>query len=327
MAGRKPHPWFRKGRGWFVQLNGKQVPLGVTDENAVAEAVEALKRLLGGKPPASVATFSAVVESYLESVSHRIKPETLAGYRKCLVWAVARYGMLTVLDPIAVEKAVAAVPHWSDSHRCNLLWLIQSAVRFGGRADFTLRRPAKESRGADVVISEATYQSLLRETTGDFHQVVRLLWSTGARPSELLGLSAAAIDFESGTATLRKHKTKHKGKQRVLYFSPAALDVLREQCRKYPDGPLFRGRYHEPLTGYKLLRRFLRLSEKLGVRICAYGFRHAACTRLLSAGVSDAQVAAMMGHASTSMIHKNYSHLSANGRLLRDVAARLDDAA
>ena len=32
-----PKPWFRKGRGWFVTLNGKQIKLGTDREEAFAE--------------------------------------------------------------------------------------------------------------------------------------------------------------------------------------------------------------------------------------------------------------------------------------------------
>ena len=31
---RRPKPWLRKGRGWFVTIDGKQVPLGNDKEAA-----------------------------------------------------------------------------------------------------------------------------------------------------------------------------------------------------------------------------------------------------------------------------------------------------
>ena len=311
-------------------IQGKCVNLGVKDQDAANEALEALKRILAGSGGGAPATlFREVVPAYLEAIAHRVQPDTLAGYAKCLAWASAQFGHLSPgqLDPLAVERAVLSVATWSDSHKCNLLWLIQSAVRWAGRKDFALRRPAKESRGAEMVISDETYKNLLIHTSGDFQQLIRVLWATGARPGEILGLTAGSIDFASGTATLKKHKTKTKGKQRVLYFSPAALEVLRAQCARYPTGPLFRGKGGTGYTGYKLTRRFLRLSEKLGVRVCCYGFRHSFVTRALVAGTPETHVAALVGHTSTAMVSKFYSHVNSNAKLLKDVAARLDNDA
>jgi site-specific recombinase XerD len=41
-----------------------------------------------------------------------------------------------------------------------------------------------------------------------------------------------------------------------------------------------------------------------------YGFRHAFATEMLKKGVPEAHVAGMLGHKSTAMLSKHYSHLS-----------------
>lgn len=46
-------------------------------------------------------------------------------------------------------------------------------------------------------------------------------------------------------------------------------------------------------------------------------------TRALAAGESDAVVAALLGHSSTAMIHKHYSHLDGQARVLKDAAERV----
>jgi integrase len=55
-------------------------------------------------------------------------------------------------------------------------------------------------------------------------------------------------------------------------------------------------------------------------RRIAYGYRHAFATDALAAGVPDAQVAELLGHASTAMLHKHYSHLSTRVKVLTDAA-------
>jgi integrase len=66
-----------------------------------------------------------------------------------------------------------------------------------------------------------------------------------------------------------------------------------------------------------------RLSEKIGHRVTAYGYRHTYATRALAMGLPDTHVAALLGHGSTRMIHAHYAHLNANARLLKEAAAKV----
>ena len=91
---------------------------------------------------------------------------------------------------------------------------------------------------------------------------------------------------------------------------------------KYRHGTILRGLGGRPLTLMSIVRRFARLKELTGVEVTSYCFRHTYATRLLSNGVPDTQVAAMMGHSSTRMIHAHYSHVAQNSRLLGEIADR-----
>lgn len=321
-------PWYRSENGaWYVTFDGKQIPLGVSGRDAEAHAWAALQALLALKinDPQTARTVAEAVPVFTEAISHRVEPGTLKKYAAELNWLAAHYGTARIADltPTALEKAAAA-EDWSDSHRSNVLYTVQGFVRWAGRGDFKLSRPPKESRGAESVIPPDLYERVLRETTGDFHQYCRALWHTGARPGEVAGLTAEGVDWANGCAVVKKHKTRRKGKNRTLHFSPEALKVLTEQLDRHRSGLLFRGADGTRLTARAVVGRFLRLSEKLGKAVTAYCFRHTYITRALEAGIPDAQVAALVGHTSTAMIHKHYSHISANGRLLGEVAAKLD---
>jgi integrase len=52
-------------------------------------------------------------------------------------------------------------------------------------------------------------------------------------------------------------------------------------------------------------------------------FRHTFATRALLAGISEVEVAAMLGHAGTAMLHAHYSHIMSAGKKLRENANRL----
>jgi integrase len=328
---RPARPWFRSERGeWYMTIDGKKVALGVTDPANEAAAWAAVQAFLASKRGDSLSNrpVCELVPRFLEAITYRVEPETVRKYRADLAWLVALYpnGAVSSLVPDDIERRAAQEP-WSDSHRANVLYTVQSFVRWAGVPSFRLRRPAKESRGAGSVIPVEVYDRILRETTGDFHQYIRVLWATGARPSEVMGLTVDAIDWPNGSATLKRHKTKKKGKVRTLHFSPEALKVLAEQRTKHGGGWLFRSATGERLTLRAVVGRFLRLSEKIGHPVSSYCFRHTYATRALVAGVADAQVAALLGQTSTNMLSRHYNHISANGRMLKDLAAKLDGAA
>lgn len=324
---RKAAPWWRSAAGrWYVRHNGRQTPLSVTDRNDQAAAFAAFQRLLEqakSTPASRPEPIALLVSEYLDSISHRIAPKTRVDYGIHLKRLVARFPSSAAgqLDPSTLEKS--ADPAWSDSHKSNYLWTVQAFLRWCGRKDLRLQRPAKESRGADSVISPEVHARVLRETTGDFHQLIRFLWATGCRPMEGAGLTFEAIDWAGGTATLTRHKTKRKGKSRVLYFGADALAILNEQSGRHNNtGHVFRGAGDRPLSRQALVTRFIRVSDKVGKAVRAYDYRHTYVTRSLEKGVPDAMVAALVGHSSTAMIHKFYSHVGANAKLLREAAER-----
>jgi integrase len=67
-----------------------------------------------------------------------------------------------------------------------------------------------------------------------------------------------------------------------------------------------------------------RVRRRAGVpHATAYGYRHSYATEALSSGVPDAQVAALLGHRGTGMLHRHYSHLTSRAQLLREAAGKV----
>lgn len=304
--------------------NGKQTALPVTnpkDEMAAFAAFQALLERAKATPVARPEPVASLIGEYLDSISHRISEKTRRDYGILLNRLIACMGnrAASELDASTVEKS--AVSTWSDSHKANYLYACQAFLRWCGLKDLKLHRPAKESRGDSALIPPEVYARVLRETHGDLHQFCRLLWLTGARPMEAAGLRAEMIDWTGGLVVLKQHKTRQKGKRRVIYLPAEALAVLREQVAKYGSGLLFRGQNWGPLTRRALVGRFLRLSKKIGHRVRAYDFRHTFITRSLLAGVPAATVAALVGN-SIGMIEKFYGHIGASAAPLREAAER-----
>ena len=58
-------------------------------------------------------------------------------------------------------------------------------------------------------------------------------------------------------------------------------------------------------------------------RVIAYGYRHGLATDALANGVPDAQVAELLGHSGTAMLHQHFAHLGAKAQPLRSALGRI----
>jgi uncharacterized protein (TIGR03066 family) len=151
-----------------------------------------------------------------------------------------------------------------------------------------------------------------------------VLWLTGARPGEVAGLTAEQVQTATnGVIPLTEHKTTHKGKARCLILTPEALSILKRRAENVGSGLVFRGRDGE-LTAQAIGSRMRTLCNRSGIRrLTVYGYRHTFATDALAKGLPDATVAALLGHSSTAMLHKHYSHLTARADVLRKAACRV----
>lgn len=333
---RRVRPWWRTSRkGWYAKVHGMQHNLGVTDPDDEAAAWAALERLVakakaggaaagGGVRPGTVAELA---EQFLAEKAQAVRPHTAAQYRRHLAALGCHSNGATVaaLDLQLVPKG--ASPDWSPTYRAHVLCTWEMFLRWAGRPH-RFAKPARESRGPDAVIPEAVYRRCLRETHGDFRQVLRFLWHTGCRPGEAARATVADLDREKGQVRLRQHKTAHRtGRPRVIYLDAEASAVAGEQADRYGTGLLFRATMGRPFTQQAFTMRFERLSAKVGHRVRSYDLRHSWATRALAAGESDTIVAALMGHRSPQVLHASYSHVGQQSRVLAQAASRLGQKA
>jgi integrase len=141
---------------------------------------------------------------------------------------------------------------------------------------------------------------------------------------EATAIMAENFDAANGTMRLRQYKTAHKGKSRVLYLPPEITALLSKLAKRYPQGPLLRTCWGNAWEKSKLVRDMISLRKRAGVpHATLYGFRHSFATQALASGVPDAQVAALLGHSGTAMLHKHYSHLGARAQVLREALSKV----
>ena len=176
-----------------------------------------------------------------------------------------------------------------------------------------IKKPPTEKR--DRILTREEREEILAAIKDEpFREFVSAMQETGCRPSEISRVTAADVNLDSGFWVLKKHKTAAKtGKPRVVYLTPAMVELSRKLIAKHPEGPLFRGpRGGRPFTRNSIRCRFRRLREKLPhlAGVVAYSYRHTFATEALANGVGIAQVAELMGHTRTEMVSFVYGHLA-----------------
>lgn len=186
-----------------------------------------------------------------------------------------------------------------------------------------LKKPACESRGTKAMISPADHLKLMGAATPALRSILLFLHETGCRPSEATRLTATNIDFANHVIILHEHKTDHTGKPRLIVLTPTIRELLSELVAVNPNGPLMRNARGGSWTKNSLGLAFRRACKIANVNAIAYGYRHTYATDALASGVPDATVAALLGHSSTTMLHKHYSHISSRTDVLRNAALKV----
>jgi integrase len=329
---RQSKPWFRRSQGtWYATLDGRKVSLGVRGEENAKEARQAWHRLMSGlqeqkAKPKPVPTVGEVIRRFLADAEARMKPKTLRMYRYFLRPFAKRHGGMRVEDltPVLVE-GYSRGRGWSDSTRNTGLGAVATAFRWAVKARLLastplagLERPPIASRGADTVVSPEEHERLMQAATPAFALFLRVLYGTGARPGEVRCFTAETFNAGLGIVRLRQHKSAHKGKSRVIYLTPEIVALLSGLAERYPQGPLLRNCKGLAWTENAVVKAMILTRRRAGIghAIC-YGYRHGFATDALANGVPDAQVAELLGHSGTAMLHRHYSHLTARAKTLK----------
>lgn len=142
--------------------------------------------------------------------------------------------------------------------------------------------------------------------------ILELLYSTGIRLSELIGLQISDVDF-----TRKTLKVQGKGnKQRIVPLGSAALQALRKYLddeRKSfgSNAPLFvtpKGERLYPVAVNRIVRKYLDQVSEVEKK-SPHVIRHSFATHLLNRGADLAAVRELLGHESLSTT-QIYTHVS-----------------
>ncbi|MGN6521379.1 MAG: site-specific tyrosine recombinase XerD [Dokdonella sp.] len=302
-----------------------------TSRHAAAATPPARRR---GRPPAAGAApaDAALIDFFLERAWSELglAANTLAGYRRDLVaysrWLAARGRDFASGDREHVQRYLGERTHAGGAagggYKARSNARLLSALRHFHRllvregrlaADPTLLVDApKLPRGLPKALSEADVESLLR-APGDGplglrdRAMIELMYATGLRVSELVGISAAQVNLRQGALRV----VGKGGKERLVPLGDEAAHWLQRYVAEARPAllkgarsdALFVSNRRSAMTRqmfWTLVKKHALAAGIAPSRISPHVLRHSFATHLLNHGADLRALQLMLGHASLS---------------------------
>lgn len=271
-----------------------------------------------------IARFEAHLAHEANAAAHTIK-----GYgsdlRQFAAFAAVRGGTLAAVDAHGVRAYLAGlagtVRKASTARKLAALkhffrWCARTGVRRDDPAA-TLAAPKREKFLPPHLSVDEMFRVLdgIRDPgpiPARDRAILEVLYSTGIRVSELVGLDWADVDRRGEVV-----RVLGKGrKERVVPIGATALAALDAYRRAWPAGrwrdrdAVFLNARGGRLTVRSVARIVARWVERAGTRIAAspHAFRHSFATHLLNGGADLRAIQEILGHASLSTTQR-YTHV------------------
>jgi len=155
--------------------------------------------------------------------------------------------------------------------------------------------------------------------------IVRILWRTGIRVSELIGIRIQDIDFNNRAIVIKVQKMrKRDGKaierRRVVPIDQDTLHMVREYLEWRKQFP-YRGDLLFPITRQRVDQIFWRLARRAGIKeigdpavskhrkLHPHHLRHSFAIHCIKGGMSIERLQKILGHQSptTTSVYLQYS--------------------
>ena len=297
--------------------------------------------------PSEQVTVARFAQDWLTGIQSTVRPATWQHYESLLrVHVFPTLGRIRLarlqpshLQTLYHERIESGLSPTTVRHVHKVLHLmLERAVRWGSvvRNVAHLTDPPRAVRRELPMITAEQAGRLL--TVAQDHRLEALFvlaLTTGARMSELLGLTWSATDLDRGSITIRATlqridgepelvETKTAGSRRTVGLAPMAVAALRRHRTRQMEealrvGPAwgnlldlcFTSQVGEPLKRHSVLRRDfkpLARAAQFPSSLTFHDLRHIAASLALSQNVPWTLVSEMLGHANVSTTMNVYAH-------------------
>ena len=169
--------------------------------------------------------------------------------------------------------------------------------------------PTGRVRYLDKFEREALIKACENSSNKDLKLVVLMALSTGARKMEIWGLKWNDLDLKTGRIVFRNTKNKEI---RGVGLTGPALELLRKKKSNLSriDTQLLFPSKKNPQKTYNFRSMFEKALKEAQIEDFRWhDLRHTTASYIAMQGASSAEIAAVLGHKSLSMV-KRYSHIS-----------------
>lgn len=326
---------------WVCKIDGRQYTLSRGRES-YTEATEAYAKLVAKM---KAGTGDGVEENlkqpldfflgfYVDSRLARRKAQSrnrALRYVKSLTeWSCSKpIGQIHATD---IEDWLASHERWGNSTKKKVLdelscyygWLVKRRyLRHNPVHD--IERPREAVRGEEMVMDAETYKRLHAASPAWLQRVEEALWYSGARPSEILLAKAEDYDGRIGAICPKEWKSSWKGLKRQILLPLPLRAYVEVRIQEHPRAYLWPSSKGRQLTVDRLNRWLKHYARKAGLTIkpTSYFFRHSFAVRALEMGLSETEVAGLLGHQGTATLHRHYAHTLARVGSLQKALDRL----
>ncbi len=162
-------------------------------------------------------------------------------------------------------------------------------------------KPTFTPEEVETLLAACTQHNRTPQTGLRDRAIMLLLYSTGLRASELVGLQVADLDWDKGLLLVKRGKG---GKFRQLPLMGKAEKAL-DRYLSHKDLPgctaVFQTDEGQPLTQNALVQMLDRYGAWTGIHCNAHKFRHSAAIQYLRNGGKIETLRAMLGHTTLTM--------------------------
>jgi integrase/recombinase XerD len=154
--------------------------------------------------------------------------------------------------------------------------------------------------------------------------MLRLLFYTGVRVSELCGIEVSHVDLENCKIFVDQGKGS---KDRYVLFGKSFATALRTHMAAHPENRwLFQTQRHTKFSPRRVQQIVKHYAEEAGVRCTPHTFRHQAITWLTRhSGMADAELQLLTGHARRETL-AIYQHVALDASVEEKYQAAMREA-
>jgi integrase len=279
----------------------------------------ARQRWLGPPPPECHHSVKELIDQYLAVVTPRKAPASQKRDQIVLSRFTHNWGprLLQELNPTLIEQyIVERTPDVSFATLSKELGILKAAFGCAIRWGWTNRTPFvgihlnQEGNSRIRWLTRAEELLLLKACPQWLQDLVVVGLDTGLRPGNLVGLQRSWVHQEGHVLIVPKENTKTKKLTVSIPLTQRARDILYHATTSSHTPYVFMADTGRPLDRNYVHVVVHRCAQAAGLsEICLYVFRHTFITRLVQAGVSLPEVAALAGHRDIRMTMR-YAHLA-----------------